>query len=405
MNHGSSVAALAHPLPRQKRLRQDRTWMLVAGMTLLGAWLFGFFTGHTDVLPQVPEVLPGAVSVVVDNGLFVGLDAAGYPIGYAAAGEGQGYAGPIEVLVGIDTTGTIVGTKILSQKESPGFFRLVTRQSLPEQFVARPVTDPLRLGDDIDAISGATASAEGVALAVRRAVRQIAAEGLDTTVPPEESKIKVGLPEITLLLLFAAGYIGHRLRSGRWKRRLRWGTLITGMVVLGFVYTAPLTVTMVTTLLSGYWPDWHSHLYWYLLMGGIVFVTVVDSKNPYCYWFCPFGAFQECLAAVSGAKHYKPRRLRQTLTWVQRGLAVAAIALGLALRQPGATGFEPFGTLFDLRGSVYEWALLITVVVASLLIYRPFCNYLCPLDPVINFVGSGRSWIEETWRKRWPQRT
>lgn len=37
------------------------------------------------------------------------------------------------------------------------------------------------------------------------------------------------------------------------------------------------------------------------------------------------------------------------------------------------------------------------VTLASLMMYRPFCNYLCPLDPVVDFIAAGRRWIKETW--------
>jgi polyferredoxin len=150
-------------------------------------------------------------------------------------------------------------------------------------------------------------------------------------------------------------------------------------------------------LLSGYWPDWHNNLYWYLLIGGIIFVTTVEAKNPYCHWFCPFGAFQECLAVVSRPKRYYPRNLTQPLKWLQRGLALAAIVLGLALRRPGVASYEPFATLFDFRGTTIAWIFLTIIVFASLLIYRPFCRYLCPLDPVVDFIATGRRWLKEVW--------
>jgi NosR/NirI family nitrous oxide reductase transcriptional regulator len=202
-----------------------------------------------------------------------------------------------------------------------------------------------------------------------------------------------------LVLLYAAGYLGHRLRNRTWKQRVRWATLLTGLVVLGFVYTLPLNIAQVVSLLSGYWPDWHSHLYWYLLIGGILFVTTVEAKNPYCSWFCPFGAFQECLGALTGAKHYRPRRWSSTLTWLQRGLALTAIVLGLALRRPGVAGYEPFAALFDLRANAAQWVLLVLMALASLIIYRPFCNYLCPIDPVVDFIGEGRRQVREVWRQ------
>jgi len=387
----------AKAVVRQRRNRRERLLLLLAAVAVVLAWFYGYFTSGTDVAPLVPKVIPGVVSVAIQGDLFVGTDATGQIIGYAATSTAPGYGGPIDVLVGVDPNGVVLGVEIVAQRESPGFFRLVKKSDLIADYTGRAVTDPLRLGDDLDAITGATVSTEGVTNAVRAAVRTLAVTALDTTLPPESTPIKFGAPEIVLILLFAAGYIGHRIRKPALKKRVRWGTLLAGMIFLGFIYTAPLTITMIASLLSGYWPDWHSNLYWYLLIGGILFVTTVESKNPYCQWFCPFGAFQECLAAVSGAKAYRPRTLSDAFKWVQRGLSFTAIVLGLALRRPGVAGYEPFATLFDLRGSMIQWALLIIVVLASLLMYRPFCNYLCPMDPVIDIIAATRRWIKETW--------
>ena len=377
--------------------------MVLATGAIVVAWLYGYFTSGADVAPLVPKVIPGAVSVDIQGDLFVGSDANGEIIGYAATSASPGYGGPIEVLVGVDPNGEVTGVEIVAQRESPGFFRLLTTNDFVAGYVGRSVTDPLRLGDDVDAITGATRSTEGVANAVRAAVRVVAADALATTLPAETKPIKFGGPEIVLILLFAAGYIGRKVHKPALKRRIRWGTLLSGMVFLGFLYTIPLTITMIVSLLSGYWPDWQTNLYWYMLIGGILFVTTVDATNPYCTWFCPFGAFQECMAAVSGAKVYRPRSLSISLKWVQRGLAFTAIILGLALRRPGVAGYEPFATLFDLRGTPIQWALLIIVALVSLMMLRPFCNYLCPIDPVVDYIAAVRRWIKEiwtTWRKK-----
>ncbi|MBP7964888.1 MAG: FMN-binding protein [Caldilineaceae bacterium] len=382
---------------RQRQNRRERLLLLLAAGAVVLAWFYGYFTSGADVAPLVPKVLPGAVSVTIQGDLFVGSDDAGQIIGYAATATAPGYGGPIDVLVGVDPTGVVLGVEIVAERESPGFFRLVTSSDLVAEYTGRAMTDPLRLGDDLDAVTGATVSSEGVANGVRAAVRTVAAEALATALPPEATPIEFGAPEIVLILLFVAGYVGHRIHKPVLKKRIRWATLLGGLIFLGFIYTAPLTITMIASLLSGYWPDWHSNLYWYLLIGGILFVTTVEAKNPYCSWFCPFGAFQECMAAVSGAKVYRPRTLSDGLKWVQRGLSLTAILLGLALRRPGVAGYEPFATLFDLRGSMVQWALLIIVVLASLVMYRPFCNYLCPMDPVIDIIAATRRWIKETW--------
>ena len=362
------------------------------------AWMYGYFTGGTEILPLVPEVIPGTARVESSGDLYLGFDEAGDLIGYAATGDAQGYCGPIEMLVGVDPAGEILGVKVIEHCESPGFFRLVENQGYLDQFSGTSLSDPNSLGNDLDSVSGATLSAEGIAGSVRIAAREIAREGLEDPLPPERKRIKFCWPEISLLALYGAGYIGHKTR-GPWKKRIRWGTLLTGMVVIGFIYTAPLTIAQIISLLSGYWPDWQSNLYWYILLGGIVFITTVDAKNPYCSWFCPFGAFQETLAQITSAPIYKPRKWRSAFTWLQRGLAFGALVLGLVLRNPGVAGFEPFATLFDLRGTTIQWVFLIVVTLASLVMYRPFCNYLCPIDPAVDVIAEVRSLVLEGWKK------
>ncbi len=384
INQPPTVAQLPH---QPKRIPLSRKVLIGSVILVLAAWVFGYFASGTDVIPLVPQVIPGATRVETHGSLYIGYNLNGDIAGYAAVGQGQGYGGPVEMLVGINPAGDITGAQIITQRETPGFFRLVLQHDLIGQFVGLKFTSPLSLGQDVDAVSGATFSSEGVASSIRAAVHTIALEGLDTPLPPHKKTIQFGLPEIALLGLYAAGYFGHKLHSSTWKKRIRWGTLLIGMVVLGFIYTAPLTIAQIISLLSGYWPDWHNNLYWYFLIGGILFVTTVDSKNPYCSWFCPFGAVQECLAQITRAKRYKPRGLNQILTWTQRGLTFAAIILGLALRRPGVASYEPFGTLFDLRGTSIEWIFLGIVLLASLVIYRPFCTYICPLNPVYDFIA------------------
>ena len=385
--------------PREIKIRRQRRILVLSFIAGLAAWLFGYFSSGVDVLPFAAEVLPDAARIEAQGRLFVGYDKTGEVIGYAAAAEAPGYSGPIQMMVGVNLDGEIIGTRLVQQRESPGFFRLIEGAGLVDQFLGKSYSGNFILGEELDAVSGATLSAEGVAASAREALRIIAREGLDSPLPAENKSIEFGWPEISLLGLFAAGYIGHKVRNAKLKKRIRWGTLLTGMIVIGFVYTAPFTIAQVIAFLSGYWPDWQSNLYWYLLMGGILFATTVDAKNPYCNWFCPFGAFQEVLSRITNAALYKPREWRDAFAWLQRGLAFTAVLLGLAFRSPGVAGYEPFGTLFDLKGTAIQWIFLAIIILASLVMYRPFCNYLCPLDPVVDLIAEVRRWALEVRRK------
>lgn len=389
--------------PRATKSRRQRWLVLATLLAVVLAWVYGWLTAGFDVAPEALAVIPGATRVDTRGSIYLGYDGAGNLVGYAGKGEAPGYGGPITLVVGLDVAGNVTRVRVVNERETPSFFRLLDREGYYDQFQGQPYDANFQLGQGVDGVSGATFSSEGVAAATRQAIRAVASDGLGQSLPAEDARIRFGIPEVVLILLYAVGYIGHRLRSAIWRTRVRWVTLLTGLVVIGFIYTMPFTLTQVVSLLSGYWPDWHTNLYWYLLLGGIAFVTTVDAKNPYCSWFCPFGAFQECLGTLSGAKLYRPRGWANVLTWIQRGLAGVAIVVGLALRRPGVASYEPFGTLFDLRGTTVQWIFLGLVVLASLVIYRPFCNYLCPIDPVVEFIAEVRRQVREVWR-RWQSR-
>lgn len=90
--------------------------------------------------------------------------------------EEVGYSAPIEVLVGIDMTGTLTGIKVLYYRESYRSIRgdFINTERFPNQFEDKNVVEDFRVGRDIDGISRATISSWAVARGVRNAARQVA---------------------------------------------------------------------------------------------------------------------------------------------------------------------------------------------------------------------------------------
>lgn len=397
-----SNGAAGRARARRRDRRVERALALATLTVLVASWLYGYFIAESDVAPRVPNVLPGATRIERKGDIFYGYAEGGNPndlVGYAGTGQATGYAGPIKVLVGVNPAGEIIGVEIVESRETPGFFRRLPEAGYFRQFLGKDYEDDLRLSRDIDAASGATVSSEAVARAIREEARSLAAGPINVQVPSSPEPVQFGAPEGLLIALYVVAYFGHRSRQPNAKKWIRRVTLIVGVVGLGFLYNKPLTLANIVSLLAGYWPDWHTNLYWFLLLGGILLVTTAQGKNPYCSWFCPFGAVQEGLGRIGGAKVFRPRRWHRRLQWLQRGLALSAIVLGLALRQPGPVSFEPFGTLFDQHGSTAQWILLVIVLLTSFVILRPFCTYLCPLDPVVEYIGEGRRWIQKTVRE------
>src|SRR3972149_542352 len=129
-------------IQKSKRLVLPRQILIGSILLAVVAWLFGYFANNTNVLPSVPDVIPNATRVEQRGEIFIGLDPQGNVLGYAATGQGQGYAGPIEMLVGVDVNGEITGVKIIVQRETPGFFRLIVENEFVAQFVGLQYRDP-----------------------------------------------------------------------------------------------------------------------------------------------------------------------------------------------------------------------------------------------------------------------
>lgn len=394
---------------RAKERRRKAIVSAAAFLILVTCWLVGFVQSRQETELKneiVAEVLPQAERFEYsNNGLitaYATVDGEEQVIGYAMTGSATGYGGLVTMLVATDPAGTVTAVTVLEHGETPNFFRQLERNEYYDQFIETNYGNSFNLGSEIDGVSGATLSAEAVASSIRQAVRGIAGSALvGVELPPDLRPVNFGAPEIALIGLFVVSFFLHRLRhQPAIKKYGRLAVLLTGLIVLGFIFNKPFTLSNVVTLLSGVWPDWHTNLYWFILVGGIILITSIQGKNPYCSWFCPFGAAQELLGSISGAKPYQPRKLYNRLRWVQRSLSFTAIALGLALRQPGAISYEPFGALFGLQGSWSQWVLLFLILFGSLVIYRPFCNYICPLDPVVDYIGEIRRMVRNLWQKR-----
>lgn len=97
------------------------------------------------------------------NGVFTAFDADGSEIGWGLRLGSRGYGGYAQMVIGLDTSGSVTGVSILSHAETPGlgskvmenlpFLALFT--DLPEGFTAKDVKA-------IDGISGATKSSRAV---------------------------------------------------------------------------------------------------------------------------------------------------------------------------------------------------------------------------------------------------
>lgn len=132
-----------------------------------------------------------------------------------------------------------------------------------------------------------------------------------------------------------------------------------------------------------------------LLLFGTVFGRLI------CAFLCPFGLIQELLYKIPSPKPRVPRRPDRVLRWGKYVCLAAVLLIPAVWTDAFGLGVPAFckylcpaGTLEgglpllltheglrDTVGALFGWKLgvLLAVLAACVLLYRPFCKYLCPL--------------------------
>ncbi|MDI6689243.1 MAG: RnfABCDGE type electron transport complex subunit G [Actinomycetota bacterium] len=94
----------------------------------------------------------------------------GERVGFIAQKIPKGYKGPIKLAVGITLNGKASGIAVIEHSETPGLGAKIEEASFQKQFRGKSLSDPIEVGEDIDAISGATTSSKAVTNAVKEAL-------------------------------------------------------------------------------------------------------------------------------------------------------------------------------------------------------------------------------------------
>ena len=96
----------------------------------------------------------------------------------------RGYGGPIAILVGLDTKGTLTGVSVGEHHEPYGDFS-IDLPAFAAQFRNKDVRAPFKLGEDVDAVSRATITMSSAVRTIRNSARRDRSQYLT---PPAPSK-------------------------------------------------------------------------------------------------------------------------------------------------------------------------------------------------------------------------
>jgi hypothetical protein len=382
----------------------SRLIFLLAILSLLAAGTYGRFTRGDDSGLELlmPELFPDAAAFeLLDTQqgiqfIYGVIDDGSLPIGYVTSSEGQGYGGPMTVVIAWSPDGTVLDVRVTEHFEDLPWFDTLYNKNFFRQYIGREYSQPLMLGDDINAISGATISCVGVSSGVQVG-REMVSEQLGDPIPAPREPIDFGAAE--WLLLAGIGTV-VTLRSVPLLRRWRWPRFLTltfSFIVLGVWLAIPLSLTNFAAWLVGYGPNLETGLIFYILVLGVVGLAILAGRNYYCFWLCPFAAVQE-LAHFLGGVNLRPRTgWRRLLANSRYFLLWAALFLVLLLNNPTVSLFEPWNALFSLKGDPEQWILVIFTLALALVIYNFWCYYLCPVGATMDIILKVRKEVNHLW--------
>lgn len=130
---------------------------------------------------SVPELQNPYATVDETLSVVSVTDSTGTLLGYLFVAYGRGYSSTIQTMVAVDGGGTVTGTTILYQQETPG---LGANVSNPDKFLYQFAGNDYSTlllskdGGSLDAITGSTITSRAVTLSVREGLSAMAAAGL-----------------------------------------------------------------------------------------------------------------------------------------------------------------------------------------------------------------------------------
>ena len=107
------------------------------------------------------------------DGVSAVFDAEGTLIGFSVETKSGGFGGDVELMVGYNALGEVVGVRVIAHSETPGLGAKAAEDFFLSQYEGQ--SGEVVLGEDVDAISGATISSKAVTDGVNAATETLKA--------------------------------------------------------------------------------------------------------------------------------------------------------------------------------------------------------------------------------------
>jgi polyferredoxin len=209
------------------------------------------------------------------------------------------------------------------------------------------------------------------------------------------------------LTLLSVALIRQRTLTATTMRltRFRVGFLLFTLIGIGWVFQGQLSIVNIIAAidsiaagndLSFFLTDPITVILW-IFVGFTLFIW---GRGTFCGWLCPFGAFQELVSKSMRFLGLRHKRIRpgidRKLKWIKYILLLSL--LSMIFISPSTTEIgvevEPFKTAISLY-FVRDWPYVlwaVTCLLLSVVVYRGYCRYICPLGAALAAFNPLRKW-------------
>lgn len=285
----------------------------------------------------------------------------------------NGYAGPVPLVVVLDTAGIIQSVIILENNETGVFVSRLRNAGFFDNWNG---LSPAQAAETtVDAVSGATMTSAAVIESVRRRC------GIHTGLSTKRGGWMNGRRLLVVIFLLPGLFF---LLFPKKLCNFRPWMLVSNVIVLGFMTGTLFSLAQFRGWIL-YGPDLASQ--WPLVALALVTLGLglFTGKNLYCGYICPFGSAQELAGKLNRSWHIKlPHWLHGPLRYSRTVALVSAFLVAFIYADFDPSLTEPFSA-FLFRSAPVS-ALILAGLFILIAVFRPrfWCIALCPTGRLLD---------------------
>jgi hypothetical protein len=325
--------------------------------------------------PEADSIVKDDISsyLVLDEGNVIGEVVNTSPY----SDDIYGYNSITPLTIYIDSNDIIKEVEICPNKESRGFINKVINSGYLDSWDGLSIEDALN--HEVDAVSGCTYTSTAISESLQACMEELTSQEAERTWDWNLFAKQICVLVVTVLALIC-------FFNPKKSKKLRIITLSLSILILGFWTNSLLSLALFY--------NWLTNGISLTMQVAVIVIAAVSiilplftKKSFYCQYLCPFGAVQEFVGMIPVKKVTISSKIYNAFAIIRRLILLALLVLlasgvGLDLSMT-----EPF-SIFSYQTIIFEVALLTAIiVVASIFIKKPWCNYLCPTGTLLKSIS------------------